>query len=489
MLFNSYIFIFAALPVFIFGYFFLNRFKKYTAAKIWLTLCSLFYYGYFNFAYLWIIISSIILNFGISKLLLRFIGTEKSVLRKFLCALGVIINIGVLFYYKYFDFMIMNVNTFFGSDFTYMNLILPLGISFFTFQQISYVLDSYKASECNSSLPPPDYSFVDYALFVTFFPQLIAGPIVLHDEMLPQFADEKNKHIDFENISKGLMAFSFGLAKKVIVADNFGKIVDYGYSSISSLTSAEAVLAIIGYTIQIYFDFSGYCDMASGIALLFNIKLPMNFNSPYKALDIVDFWKRWHITLTRFLTKYVYIPLGGNRKGTVRTYVNILIVFLVSGIWHGAGYSFIIWGLMHGIANMTSRAMKRPIEKTPKFLRWFITFIFVCVSWVFFRAESLTSAVKMLEQVFAGGFGVSAELSETIRQPAFLNVFIQIAGVPSVLFAFAALCIILASRCKNTNERLNGFKPNIKTMLSSLILFIYSIFSLSGISSFLYYNF
>ncbi len=325
---------------------------------------------------------------------------------------------------------------------------------------------------------------------MTFFPQLIAGPIVLHDEMLPQFESLENKRLDFSNLSKGILAFSVGLFKKVIIADNFGKIVDFGFSSISTLTSTSVFLTILGYTIQIYFDFSGYCDMASGVALMFNIKLPVNFDSPYKSLDIVDFWKRWHKTLTRFLTKYVYIPLGGNRKGAFRTYLNILIVFLASGIWHGAGWTFIVWGLMHGVASVLTRLFKKYIDKLPKFLRWILTFSFVSLSWVFFRAESLSDGVKIIGKLFSkDGFTLSDELSETLRQPAFLNVFIQILGVPAVYIIFAAVVIFLTSTRKNTNERIDSFKPDLKTFLGCLVIFIYSLFSLSGVSSFLYYNF
>lgn len=481
MLFNSYEFIFLALPIFFAGYFFLNKIQKFTAAKIWLVMCSLFYYAYFNFAYLWIIVASIIVNYLFNKVM-RLEKFENKNIRKIFCGIGLILNIAVLFFYKYFDFMVMNINTFFGTDYIYMNLILPLGISFFTFQQMSYLIDSYKKTV-------PDYSLVDYSLFVTFFPQLIAGPIVLHDEVVPQFADINRKKLNFENIAKGLMAFSFGLAKKIIIADNFGKIVDFCYSSVSGLSSVEALLAIVGYTIQIYFDFSGYCDMATGIALLFNIELPMNFNSPYKALDITDFWKRWHITLTRFLTKYVYIPLGGNRKGNIRTYLNIFIVFIVSGIWHGAGYTFILWGIMHGVANIFTRICSSQLNKLPKVLRWTFTFVFINITWVFFRADTIKNAVGMLTSLFNGGFEISSELAETMRQPAILNVLMQFINDVPILLFFAFISIIMAVFFKNTNEKIKNFKPNLPMLVVSCLIFIYSIFSLAGISSFLYYNF
>ena len=260
--------------------------------------------------------------------------------KKAIFIIGLLSNIGILFYYKYMGFFIQNINVLFKTNFLITKLLLPLGISFFTFQQLSYVIDSYLGRV-------KTYSFRQYVLFVTFFPQLIAGPIVLHDEIIPQFKNIDKKTFNWNNFSEGLMAFSFGMAKKVIIADSFGNVVNYGFANLAGLDSTNAIFTMLSYTIQIYFDFSGYCDMATGIAKMFNIDLPINFNSPYKALSITEFWKRWHITLTRFLRTYIYFPLGGNRKGQCRTYLNLFIVFLVSGLWHGANYTFIVWGILH----------------------------------------------------------------------------------------------------------------------------------------------
>lgn len=232
------------------------------------------------------------------------------------------------------DFFIENINSIFNASFELKNLLLPLGISFFTFQQLSFVIDNYKENI-------KEYSFRQYALFVVFFPQLIAGPIVLNNETIPQFEDKDKKKLSYENFAKGLMAFAFGLAKKVLIADSLENIVNYGFYNISGLGATNAIFVMLSYTMQIYFDFSGYCDMATGIAKMFNIDLPINFNSTYKSLSVTEFWKRWHITLSKFLRTYIYFPLGGNRKGTIRTYINLFIVFLVSGLWHGANYTFI----------------------------------------------------------------------------------------------------------------------------------------------------
>ena len=281
MLFNSYEFIFAFLPITIIGYFLLNHFDKHSIAKLWLVLCSLFFYGYFNLSYLWIIISSIIVNYLLSYYFDNS-KTNNSLFRKVLFCSGLFLNIGLLFFYKYLDFVFETVGNIFNRDPIHLGLILPLGISFFTFQQVSFLIDSYRGQTKR-------YNILDYSLFVTFFPQLIAGPIVLHSEVIPQFENRKNLKFNMDNFAKGLFAFSRGLAKKVLIADNFGKIVTFGYANISGLSSFEAILTILAYTFQIYFDFSGYCDMASGIAYMFNIELPVNFNSPYKARNIADF--------------------------------------------------------------------------------------------------------------------------------------------------------------------------------------------------------
>ena len=316
MLFNSYIFILLFLPLALIGYFGLNSIKKETLAKIFLTLMSLWFYAYFNYSYLFIILGSIFFNFILSKQIEKNLQNIK--LKKVFLATGIIFNIGIIFYFKYFNFFMENVNVIFRTDYVFKEILMPLGISFFTFQQISYLVDSSRGETKN-------YSFVDYALFVSFFPQLVAGPIVFHDEILPQFKDSLRKKINQGNIAKGLWIISVGLAKKVLIADVIAKGVNYGFENTDLLSTADAWLVVLCYTLQIYFDFSGYCDMAIGIAKMFNIDLPLNFNSPYKATSVTDFWKRWHMTLTRFLTKYLYIPLGGNRKGFARTLCNILI--------------------------------------------------------------------------------------------------------------------------------------------------------------------
>lgn len=331
MLFNSYIFIFLFFPVCLLGYYGLLHWHKDWLAKVFLVGMSFWFYGYFNVSYLLIMICSIAGNYLFHRLLSRSRD-------RWLMIAAVTANLGVLFYFKYFDFFLSTVNTVFGSSVALRNILLPLGISFFTFQQISFVIDTWRGEV-------KDCPFVDYALFVSFFPQLIAGPIVNHNEMLPQFAQIGKRTAAWEDIAQGCGLFILGLAKKVLLADTFGAGVDYGYANLASLGRADAVLVALFYILQLYFDFSGYCDMARGIGKMLGMEIPANFNEPYKAVNIVDFWKRWHMTLSRFFTKYVYIPLGGNRKGQARMYGNLMIVFLLSGLWHGAGWHYLVWAL------------------------------------------------------------------------------------------------------------------------------------------------
>ncbi|MGN1181352.1 MAG: MBOAT family O-acyltransferase [Suilimivivens sp.] len=461
--------------------------KLYKPALAFLIGMSLWFYGYNNIYYLAILIVSILLNFGIVTFMSRFQDKGK---RRLCLFAGIIINIGILFYFKYYDFFIENVNAILKTDKSLLHLALPLGISFYTFQQLSYIIDAYK-KDCEH------YSFIEYAAYVSFFPQLIAGPIVYHSELIPQFRDLKNKRLKFDNLSRGLYAFALGLAKKVLLADTLSKIVAVGYNNIAELNSVSALLVMICYSLQIYFDFSGYCDMAYGMAYMLNIKLPFNFNSPYKAESINDFWDRWHMTLTRFFTKYIYIPLGGNRKGTIRTYVNIMIVFLVSGLWHGANWTFILWGAIHGIMSVLERILQVSKWKVPKIIKIGITFLLVTFAWSLFRADSLSQAGALWHQLIYGGLGpvyrpvldVFNDLLEIsfLRRFGFESLIFDYRFLP--LLSFAGLLLIICFATKNTQEQTAGLKFSAKELLTVVVLMLWSIMSLSEISEFLYFNF
>ncbi len=389
MLFNSYIFIFAFLPVTFFVYFFLTGSRLFVAAKAWLVLASLFFYSWWNIAYLPLLLLSIIVNFAIGRSLSEDHWGKRRITRKQLLIAGIVFNVGLLGYFKYAGFFVENLNYVAGTEFLVPHIVLPLAISFYTFQKIAYLVDSYRYET-------KEYDFLGFALFVTFFPQLIAGPIVHHKEMMPQFDNRFNLVKRYKNIALGLFIFGIGLFKKVMIADSLAVWANAGFETEQTLTFFAAWATSLSYTFQLYFDFSGYTDMAIGAALLFNIRLPINFNSPYKAANIRDFWQRWHITLSRFLRDYLYIPLGGNRYGLPRTCANLFTTFLIGGIWHGASWMFLIWGAMHGGALVLHRLWTAAGMRMPVWLGWVGTFLFINATWIFFRAENMGQATKVL---------------------------------------------------------------------------------------------
>lgn len=487
MLFNSYYFIFLFLPAALSGYYFLNYVNRYRAANIFLTGMSLWFYGYFNASYLLIICGSIVANFLFAKAMVSF--SAKPSLRKAVLVFGICANVAVIFYFKYFNFFLENINALFHRSFELKNILLPLGISFFTFQQLSYLVDSYRGQTGG-------YSFDEYALFVSFFPQLIAGPIVLHSETIPQFREVSNRRILYQNFSRGMYIFALGLFKKVIIADTFGKPVDYGFLIAFNLNTLEAILVSLCYTFQLFFDFSGYCDMAIGISAMFNIDLPGNFRSPYRAASITEFWDRWHMSLTRFLKTYIYIPLGGNHKGRIKTYVNVMIVYLVSGIWHGANWTFVLWGILHGLLSCLNRLFQKQWSKLCKPIRWAATFTAVDFLWILFRADSIETAITFLRQIFHfTGFSIREELAGCFRleEFAFLEEKIPVLQYLAShvtafylwIFLLAAFIVILFF--KNSGELV--FKPTLRRTIVTVVCMLWSVLSLSGISAFLYFNF
>lgn len=487
MLFNSYIFILLFLPLTLVGYYLFNHFHCYRVASVYLLVMSLWFYAYFNTKYLIIILLSIIINY---LFYLFFTKNKTAWLRKSVLFVAVASNIALLLYFKYYDFFIENVNALFATDYTLKHLLLPLGISFFTFQQLSFVIDSYKNEV-------PAYDFINYALFVTYFPQLIAGPIVSHDEMVPQFLDQEKRKLNFQNLATGLYVFAMGLSKKVLIADIFGNAVNWGYSNIDALNSVDAIVLMLSYTIQIYFDFSGYCDMATGIAKMMNFDLPQNFNSPYKALTITEFWKRWHMTLTRFFTKYIYIPLGGSRKGQARMLINTLIVFLASGFWHGASWNFVIWGVLHGIFSVITKFFNKFFEKLHPALNWIVTFSFVNITWILFRANTLSDAFAVIRRIGSMNFGaINSNILTQFKLDGvevLLTTFFEkgLYGIKPELYllAFVMVAFVLFLGCKNVNEKMDEFRPTLIKSIFSVVLLLWSLISLSGMSTFLYFNF
>jgi len=487
LLFNSYGFIFIFLPITFFVYFYLNKKKLTEISKGFLVVSSLFFYSWWNVVYLPLILVSMLFNYIVGRQLAKNIVNINDHSKKVILSVAIIINLALLGYFKYADFFISNVNVVLNTDISLLHLALPLAISFFTFQQIAYLVDSYGGET-------QEYDFLNYAVFVVFFPQLIAGPIVHHAEMMPQFESIRNKVKNYRNIALGLFIFSIGLFKKVIIADTFAIWATNGFDVANILNFFEAWITSLSYTFQLYFDFSGYTDMAIGAALLFNIKLPMNFNSPYKATTIQDFWRRWHITLSRFLKDYIYIPLGGNRKSEIRTYTNLFTTFLLGGIWHGAGWTFVFWGALHGITLVIHRIWYKFGFRMNSILAWFITFNFINIGWVFFRAKDFDDAIKVLKGMF-GMTGVnlpnilSIKLSFLSQYGIEFGNFISRTGGNSYTFVWLFVGMVLILAFKNSMELLDIFKRTYVTLLFSSILFIISILSMNKVSEFLYFNF
>ncbi len=393
MLFNSYLFIFLFLPVVLLGCYVLGKLARPHIVLLWLVGASLFFYGWWNSTYLALIVASIALNYSTGHWMRqKAVGTIS---RKWILIGGIAFNLLLLGYFKYANFFADSINALTGAELHLQQIILPLAISFFTFQQIAYLVDAYRAET-------KPHGFLNYSLFVTFFPQLIAGPIVHHQEMMPQFEQAHRFKILPQNLAIGLTIFAIGLFKKVMLADNisiYANLLFNGVEAGVQPTFFEAWFGTLAYTFQIYFDFSGYSDMAIGLARLFGIKLPLNFHSPYKAHNIAEFWRRWHMTLSRFLRDYVYIPLGGNRKGAPRRYLNLMLTMLLGGLWHGAGWTFVIWGGLHGVylaINHGWQVFFRPQQHQRKWSRGLarlVTFLAVAVAWVFFRATSMEDAL------------------------------------------------------------------------------------------------
>ena len=401
MLFNSYNFIFLFLPVTFFGFFIVGA-RNHLYGAGWLTLASLFFYGWWNPIYVTLLLASIAFNYCVGVLIARNHQTEWAPGKKAFLIIGIAANLLLLGYYKYANFFLGTVNNLAGAHWSLGEIILPLGISFFTFTQIAFLVDTYHGKV-------REYNFVHYALFVSYFPHLIAGPVLHHKEMMPQFANPETYRRNYDHIAVGLTFFAIGLFKKAVLADGIAPFANTGFAVAASgqpLTLFEAWGGALAYTFQLYFDFSGYSDMAIGLSRLFGIRLPLNFDSPYKATNIIDFWRRWHMTLSRFLRDYLYFSLGGNRRGKARRYMNLMLTMLLGGLWHGAGWTFVIWGGLHGcylIANHAWHALRErlgypvgPGTQLGTVLARTFTFLAVVVGWVFFRAPNVDAALTML---------------------------------------------------------------------------------------------
>jgi len=472
MLFNSYDYLLWFLPATLVGFFALGARPR--LAQAWLTLASLVFYGWWDWRYLPLVLGSIGVNFAIA------LALQRRPSRPLLTA-GIALNLGLLGVFKYADFFLANAARLSGGAPQMLHIVLPLGISFFTFTQIAYLVDVHRRRA-------QEPVFGNYALFVTFFPHLLAGPILHHSEMMPQFAERSNKRPQAANLASGLFLLAIGLVKKVLIADTFAPIADAGFGAAGTLSAPAAWIAVLAYTMQIYFDFSGYTDMALGAARMFNIRMPLNFDSPYRSIDIREFWHRWHITLSRFLREYLYIPLGGNRRGEARTATNLLATFVLGGLWHGAAWSFVVWGALHGVALVVCRLWARRGVPLPRPVAWAVTFLFVSIAWTFFRAASLDDAIAMLRAMaglngvaatatgsWLGGIATSLASSETF--PRALALAPAVAGL---------LVVFLRA---NSNAMVARFRPTLANGVLVVLALPVCVLQLARVTPFLYFNF
>lgn len=513
MLFNSYAFLLAFLPLTLAGYFGLARWSKLHAAT-WLAACSLFFYAWWDARYLGLLLASICLNYYAGSQIARRAGTLPG--KRWLIG-AVALNLTLLGYYKYADFFIGSANAAFGTEWPVLGILLPIGISFFTFTQIAFLADAYAGKVT-------EYRFIHYVLFVTYFPHLIAGPVLHHKEMMPQFEENRNYRWSAENCAVGLSIFAIGLAKKVLIADNlapFASPVFAGDAAAPGLFLAWG--AALAYTFQLYFDFSGYSDMAIGLSRLFGVRLPLNFHSPYRAHNIIEFWRRWHMTLSRFLRDYLYIPLGGNRHGPARRQFNLMLTMVLGGLWHGAGWTYVLWGTLHGAYLMINHAWQDLCRRLPgwplaRLSRWLglpLTFLCVVVAWVYFRAPDLTTAHRVLGgmaglwgaslpepilsrlgplQEVAGALGITATLGGGAR---FAEMWAWVVAAAAIAFAAPNTQQIMArfkpalaqAHEENTLPRRLAWAPTRRSAIAYGLLFGAGLLALSRPSEFLYFQF
>jgi alginate O-acetyltransferase complex protein AlgI len=484
MLFGSFEFLFGFLPVSLIGYHWLRISGYATGAKLFLVAASLFFYGWWDINYVPLIIFSVGVNFTFGLLM----GRSEALRRPGMIA-GIIFNLALLGYYKYTNFFLANLGAATGIAVTITTIILPIGISFFTFQQIAYIVDTSRNGRCERSV-------VNYTLFVLFFPHLIAGPITHPGEMLPQFDAASGKAFDIGQVNTGVTLLILGLGKKALIADPLAYVVNPIFSTADAsdpVSTAAAWMGALAYTFQLYFDFSGYSDMAIGLGLLFGIHLPVNFASPYKSMSIVEFWRRWHITLSRFLRNYVYIPLGGSREGPARRYINLILTMSLGGLWHGAGWTFLAWGLLHGVLLGINHFWTRIAKPLPASLAWIITFLAVIAGWVIFRASTFGGAIAMLNAMIVPTS--SPEGVQSIVGPAVAWIGIGAAAATAFLLPNSIEIVGYAHSMPNAESDhvpLNRVKWRPAPQLAAVALGLIAALAISKLPDpgvFLYFNF
>ncbi len=495
MLFNSYEFIFVFLPLTLAGFFFLAK-HSHSFSAAWLAAASLFFYGFWNHVYVGLLLASITGNYIFGTWISK--ASNNPSRHKNLLIIAVTLNLLLLGYYKYSNFFLSSINDLTNNQYTIELIILPLGISFFTFTQIAFLVDTYQGKV-------KEYNFIHYILFVTYFPHLLAGPVLHHREMMPQFAQSSTYRFNHQNLAVGIMIFTIGLFKKTVLADgvaaNVAPIFDEALTG-GDLTFIDSWNGATSYTLQIYFDFSGYSDMAIGLSRMFGVILPLNFHSPYKAPNLIQFWRRWHMTLTRFLRDYLYIPLGGNRQGKARRYFNLMTTMLLGGLWHGAGWTFVVWGGIHGILLTVNHAwqsfrrklghdVQKPLAKPFHYISVLSTFLVVTFTWVFFRSATVDQSLSIVSTMLGfNGF--------------VLDPVVGFASSTSRNCLFIAL--LLAWFAPNTQQIMNSFNPaldlpsdtpstkicwgiNFKWVTINVLAALMALMFISKLSEFIYFQF
>ena len=478
MLFNSYEFIFFFLPITFFLFFVIAKYSKVKTATFWLTAASFFFYGWWDYRYVPLLFGSICFNYLVGR---RIEDSERA---KGWLIFGIVGNLLLLGIFKYTGFFLNTVNEIAGNKIIDVpQIVLPLGISFFTFTQSAYLVDLYRRETRN-------HSFLTYCEFVTIFPHLIAGPIISHKEMIPQFAAAKNYVVDYRNVATGICLFTMGLFKKVVIADKLSPWVADAFARADMLTFLEAWIGAVSYTFQLYFDFSGYSEMAIGLGLMFNLKMPMNFNSPYQATSMIDFWRRWHMTLGEWVRDYLYIPLGGNRSGEFRKMRNLFVSMLLIGLWHGAGWTFVFWGALHGVFLIINHQWRNLGISLPKFVNWGLTFFSVVICWVFFRAENFHDGLAMLQAMIdVGNIAIPAKYEASLGFLRDYGIsFIHWEKNFSNQIGFLLLAATLLT-LQNPQQWMKRFKPNCIWLAGVVGVFVYSIWKMNGYSDFLYFQF
>ena len=463
MIFSTFAFILIFLPVTFFLYSTCLALGRVTAAKVVLVIASCFFYAYGSGDFFPFFLVAIFANYGFGLLLSKSSSKSRGY-RLFLLWGAISLNLLLLGYYKYTDFVIFNLNLVLNAPLPYQNILLPIGISFFTFQLIAFLVDSYRGET-------KSYGIINYLMFITFFPQLIVGPIVHHKDVVPQYQGLKKALPNPENISKGLFLFSIGCAKKLLIADPLSGWAQTAFDSAQSLNTIESWVAALSYTLSYYFDLSGYADMAIGLGIMFGIVLPINFNSPYKARNFADYWRRWHMTLSKFLGDYIFRNVYDKTKGSLNFYFALFVTFFVSGFWHGAGWPFVVWGVINGMFVIFSHMMIRAGKSLPLPMAWTMTFIGVIATRVLFVADDFEDAWFVLVQMFSfDNFAHTTHLA--ITQPLYLLI-----GMSLVLLF------------PNSNKLISGYRPTTKFALATSLLMAASLFNMSYVRGFLYFQF